>query len=267
MEFKLMQHQVPAPIVFNYEEIKQELEAKCKDYTDLVYTDDQIKEAKADRANLNKFKDALNSERIRIKKEYSEPLTAFENDMKSLTSIVDTAVKAIDVQVKAFEQKERDWKKQKIQELWEASAHPDWFTFDKLNIEQWLRKSVSLKSISGLMDELIDNANNDMAALSRLPEYAHEAQEHYKKTRDMSASTSRALELARLQKEDAEQREKAKTAEEQKSAEKTAPTPEPVEPAKDEPAYHMKFEADMTLDQAKQLRMFCDSLGITLKRI
>ena len=50
--------------------MKQELTEKVSMYETLVYTDDQIKEAKADKAQLNKLKKALNDERIRIEKEY-----------------------------------------------------------------------------------------------------------------------------------------------------------------------------------------------------
>ena len=41
-----------------YEELKQELTEKVSMYETMVYTDDQIKEAKADKANLNKLKKA-----------------------------------------------------------------------------------------------------------------------------------------------------------------------------------------------------------------
>ena len=47
-------------IEWNYEELKKEIEARSAEYAASVYTDDSIKNAKADSAQLNKFKDALN---------------------------------------------------------------------------------------------------------------------------------------------------------------------------------------------------------------
>ena len=70
MELKVNEVAVPEQITFNYEELKQELTEKVSMYETLVYTDDQIKQAKADKANLNKLKKALNDERIRREREY-----------------------------------------------------------------------------------------------------------------------------------------------------------------------------------------------------
>ena len=50
MELKMHEYQLPEKILFNYEELKRELTEKVSHYETLVYTDDQIKEAKADKA-------------------------------------------------------------------------------------------------------------------------------------------------------------------------------------------------------------------------
>ena len=42
-------------IDWNFEELKKEITEKAEMYGSLVYTDENIKEAKADRAKLNKF--------------------------------------------------------------------------------------------------------------------------------------------------------------------------------------------------------------------
>lgn len=68
MELRVNEVQIPENITFNYEELKQELTKKVSMYETMVYTDDQIKEAKADKAQLNKLKKALNDERIRREK-------------------------------------------------------------------------------------------------------------------------------------------------------------------------------------------------------
>ncbi|WNV59438.1 DUF1351 domain-containing protein [Oscillospiraceae bacterium NTUH-002-81] len=74
MELRVEEYQLPQKISFNFEELKAELQEKTQHYETMVYTDDQIKEAKADRANLNRLKKALNDERIRREKEYLAPL-------------------------------------------------------------------------------------------------------------------------------------------------------------------------------------------------
>ena len=65
MELKVNEVQIPDAISFNYDELKQELAEKVSMYETMVYTEEQIKEAKADKASLNKLKKALNDERIK----------------------------------------------------------------------------------------------------------------------------------------------------------------------------------------------------------
>lgn len=53
MELKMNEYQLPQNISFNFEELKVELTEKVRLYETIVYTDDQIQEAKKDKANLN----------------------------------------------------------------------------------------------------------------------------------------------------------------------------------------------------------------------
>ena len=62
MNLKIEEYQLPAEIQFNFDEIKLEISEKLKKFENLVYTDDQVKDAKSDRASLNKLKKALQDE-------------------------------------------------------------------------------------------------------------------------------------------------------------------------------------------------------------
>ena len=86
-------------IDWNYEELKIEIQGKANDYMNLVYTADQVKDAKKDRANLNKFVEALESKRKEIKKQITEPYSAFEKQEKELVGIVNKAIANIDTQI------------------------------------------------------------------------------------------------------------------------------------------------------------------------
>lgn len=66
MEFKIYNPQENGflqKIDWNYEELKTEIQKKANDYMNLVYTADQIKDAKKDRAKLNKFVTALENKK------------------------------------------------------------------------------------------------------------------------------------------------------------------------------------------------------------
>ena len=89
MELKMNDYLLPEKILFNYEELKQELVEKIAHYETLVYTDEQIKDAKADKTTLNKLKKALNEERIRVKNEYLKPFEDFEKKINEIISIIE----------------------------------------------------------------------------------------------------------------------------------------------------------------------------------
>ena len=205
MELKIEQVAIPEKIAFNYEELKQELSDKVKMYETLVYTDDQIKSAKADRADLNRLKKALNDERIRREKEYMQPFNAFKAQINEIIGIIDKPVALIDKQVKEFEEQQRQEKKKKIEGYFFTGESPEWLTLPMIWDEKWLNASVSMKSIQDAIDTRINSINSDLATLSGLPEFAFEAIETYKTTLDLNKSIAEGHRLSEIQKRKAEQ--------------------------------------------------------------
>lgn len=113
MELRINDYQLPEVIKFNFDELKAELTEKVHLYETLVYTDEQIKEAKEDRASLNRLKKALNDERISREKEYMVPFNEFKSKVAELVGIIDKASSTVDTQVKAYEEKQKADKKEK----------------------------------------------------------------------------------------------------------------------------------------------------------
>ena len=72
-------------ILWNNEELKAAIAEKVKDYKTIAYTEDSLKDMKADRADLNKLKKAFEDERKRVKKICMEPYTKFEQQVKLFT--------------------------------------------------------------------------------------------------------------------------------------------------------------------------------------
>ena len=106
-------------IDWNFEELKTEISAVAQEYETSVYTDDTISDAKADRAKLNKFKDALTGKRTEIRKKLLEPDELFGQQVKELTGIVQKAIDNIDGQVKGYEERKRNEKLDKVREFYE----------------------------------------------------------------------------------------------------------------------------------------------------
>ena len=277
MELKINEVVLPAPITFNYEELRTELLQKVSVYETMVYTEDQVKEAKADRAALNRLKKALNDERIRQEKDYMQPFNTFKAQVGELIKIIDKSVSVVDKQVKEFDEKKKAEKLDAILEYFGialAAKLPSVPLNHRLVVDdKWLNASVSMKSIQGAIDGKLEQVAKDLAVIADLPSYAFEARECYMDTLDLAKAVSEAH---RLQ-EQAEKRA-AWEAEQQKRKEEAAaaqikPTqimtnindPDDIEnlPARQ----WIGFQAFLSADEAKALGAWLRGNGIKYKAI
>lgn len=206
MELKINEVAIPEQITFNYDELKAELTEKVRMYETLVYSDEQIKEAKADKAALNKLKKALNDERIRREKEYMQPFNDFKAKINEIIGIIDKPVAVIDAQVKSYEDKQKQEKRKKITEYFEerylnsVTPAPDCFRLERIFDEKWLNASVSMKSIQESIDTKAEQIKNDLEMLSNLPEFGFEAVEIYKSTLDVNKAITEAKRMSEMSK-------------------------------------------------------------------
>ena len=104
MELIVSDFEITKQITFNYEDLKKELTIRVKKYKDKIYNEETIKDAKSDRALLNKVSKAINDEKKRVKEKLLGPYIDFENKCKELMQIIDEASAGIDDQVKKFEE-------------------------------------------------------------------------------------------------------------------------------------------------------------------
>ena len=285
MELKIKEYQLPEAIDFNYREFRQELEEKITVYTNLVYSDDQIKLAKADRANLNKLKKALNDERIRREREYLEPFNTFKNQIKELISIIDKPVGLIDKQIKSYEQQQIEEKRVKLEQVFNGLESPDWLTFEQIFTERWLQNSVSIKAAKDSMNMTLERVAKDLDTIEKLPEFAFEALQVYKTTLDINNAISEAQRMSQIQKQKREhEAELAKQAEKEKSDQAEMPLPEADDinicadmpatpkitdqsPKMDEARMWVAFEAYLTVSDAIALKEFFESKNIEFRQL
>ena len=167
MELKVEEIKSLAPIQFNYEDIKKWVTEKAKEYKSVVYTQETITTAKSDRATLNKVAKAINNEKIRIKKEVLKPFEDFENKCKELQSIITDASNSIDTQVKSFEEKEQNEKKEQIKAVFDAYVgdYKELINFDTIFNPRWLNKTYTMKKIEDEINHLIVKTNDDLKVI------------------------------------------------------------------------------------------------------
>lgn len=169
MELKISEIQSLAPVLItNYEELKRQLVEKVDTYKNMVYSDENIKQAKADRAALNKLSKAIGDERKRVKDLLLDPYKDFETKCKELETIVDEASKNIDVQVKAFEEKEDNEKLGKIVAYFATvvGEYNELLDFDLIFDKRWLNKTYSMSNIEADITHIMQKTKMDMETIN-----------------------------------------------------------------------------------------------------
>lgn len=159
------------PVEWNYEAVKQWVQDGLKAYEGRVYTDDTINEAKKDRANLNKLVKALDTKRKEIKAVYLEPYTLFEQQAKELTAMVEQQSREIDAQVKAYDERRKQEKLEKIKtELYGPMIGnlAELVPYKKLHDPKWLNVTVGMAAVSSELAAKIDRIVIGLASIDKL---------------------------------------------------------------------------------------------------
>lgn len=280
MELRVNEVTIPEKISFNYEELKAELTEKVAFYETLVYTDDQVKDAKADRATLNKLKKTLNDERIWREKEYMQPFNEFKAQVNEIIGIIDKPIAVIDKQVKEFEDQKKANKQKDIEELFASIGFQSFVTLDKIQDPKWLNASVSMKSIEEQMRARMYEIGDNVLRISQFPEFSFEAMEAFKETLLIDTAVdvvqkNREMEQKKAAAKAAEEARKAKEIKEELSQTVIVPAKPnelqaampPVEPVQSEPKFPVRFEAIMTEKQGEELNLWFAERNIEFKAI
>lgn len=207
-------------IDWNFDELKQEIVKKSDDYMNLVYSNDQIKEAKKDRANLRKFIAALEDKRKEIKKQVMIPYTDFEAKEKELVAIVDQAVANIDTQIKGYEEATRQEKLAKVKEIYtECIGDLDrTVPFEKIFKESWLNTTTTLKSIREEISSIYKKIDQELKIINAdTSSYVYEMKEEYLKNFDLTEAMAKKQQLEETAQKKAMFEEQKKKEEEEKN--------------------------------------------------
>lgn len=179
------------------DEVARVVSEKLAEYKGAVYTPDTIKNAKADRAELNKFAKALDDERKRVKALYSAPVESFEKDVKEIVKQIAECSAEIDRQVKAFEEAEKQKKLDAIREMFnEMYFHG--IAFEKVFDSKWQNATTSLASVKKEMEARANQIATDFDVLAGVDEYQFEATKMYRETLSLADAMNEVQRLKRM---------------------------------------------------------------------
>ena len=179
-------------IVWNADEIAKEVEAKVGYYKNLVYTEDQVAEAKKDRAKLRKFVTALKDKDREIKDRCLAPYEEFHNQMLKIIALVEEPAELIDKQVKEYEEGQKKQKLAAIQELFQQKGFQPWVSLEKIMNPKWMNKTYSMKQIDADMTTAQHKIGEDIFLINGQKEGMQAALSEYKRSMDVTAAMAAA---------------------------------------------------------------------------
>lgn len=171
-------------IVWNADEIAEYVAGRVGYYKNLVYTDDQIVEAKKDRAELNKFISALKAKDREIKKLCLQPYEEFHQKMQQIIAQVEEPVNLIDKQVKDYEDQQKAAKMEEIRKLFAEKGFQPWVTLDRIMNPSWLNKSYSLKKVESDLSTIQHSIGEDILLINQMGEGQPAALREYQRSMD-----------------------------------------------------------------------------------
>lgn len=282
--------QMPATIDFNFEQLKMELASGLATYTSLVVTADSIKDAKADRAKLNRLRDALESKRKEVKKLCMAPYNDFEAKVKELVGLIDKPISAIDDQLRQFEEIRRNDKYAEVLAIYEETVDElrGILPFEKVWRDEWYNTSATMKKIREAIINLEAKVASDLEALSTVEgEFVDAVKVKYLEALDLNAALTERKRLQdeaeklrayNARKEAMEKLEAAAPPKQDEPAQQAdgyptwepgggASVEEPVPVPDREKLYSLRFECKISQANAAELAAWLKDHNIEYRRI
>ncbi len=187
-------------IIWNADEIAAEIDQKVGYYKTLVYTDEQVVEAKKDRASLNKFISALKAKDSEVKSLCLAPYEEFHRRMLQIIAKVEEPAALIDKQVKAFEEEQKAKKRTEIEQLFGEKGFQSWVKIERIWNPKWLNKTYSMKQIDEDMNKAMYKIGKDIYLINQQGAGVQAALAEYKRSMDVVEAVNAATRFVEAQK-------------------------------------------------------------------
>ena len=218
-------------LVTNANDIKKYVSEKLKEYSVDNYTGG-AKQAATDKAEINNAIKTLNDRRIALEKEWNMPFQEFKGIITETIDMMKSASSKLDVIVKNEENKEKEEKRYKILELWEAKKF-NLVTPDRIFNARWLNKTYKLAMIDVELDEIINRINGDLASLDAFGEDTAVLKDLYLSTLNLQVTLNKGAELKANRERLIAMEAQKKAEEEARKAEQQKEVQEPEETKQD----------------------------------
>lgn len=214
-------NQTPGQITWNFEEIKEALRAGLTEYKNTIYTDDTIKSAKTDVANLRKLAKTIEDRRKEVKEKCLEPYGIIEAQAKELTALIDEPIKAINEQVEDYEKRRKESVRAEILTYWQKSSGsiPEEIrdkVYQKNYDSRWENVTTTKKSWHEAIDKVIEDVTGAIQTIQSLKsEFEKDGVNTYYETLNLQKAIAKMNELKEQQERFRKMEEERRQREEQ----------------------------------------------------
>lgn len=274
----------PQSLEFNFDEIKAWLSENLATDTNIVIREEDIPDAKARRAQINKVGKAINDAKIATKKQYLAPYEKFEAQCKELVGMCGAASDNLGAQLAKFDAIRAQKKVDALHEYFDEHIGDvaEYVTFNDIFNEKWKNATYPEANAMSDIDTAIQKATTDIhAILAYGSEYEIPLLDFYKQTHDLAQTLLKkdALEKAKREKEEREKRAAVERELAERAAKREAESMQtaidveytPVQEAPPQPIVDEKIQIDFrvwaTKSQLAELKQFFMSRGIKYGRV
>ncbi len=154
---------------WNFEQINSTLDTYLEKYQNLHVSQDDIKEAREIKQELNRVKNQIEDRRKAAKAEFCKPYEVFAEQVKVVTGKIDAVTGNIDSQLKTYEAEEKEKKKSQIWEYWEneCTTSPA-IPFEKVFDPRMLNKTCTEKQWKKALDEKKESAETALTSIGNI---------------------------------------------------------------------------------------------------
>lgn len=195
--------------------LKNELASQLEYYKSIEVTEETMKDAKSDRADLNKLRTAIDNQRKAVKKHFTELYKPFEDDCKELIAMIDEPIAMIDSQVAVLNDKKKQEKRQAIEDYFAEICTADFVKLDDILNPKWANATMKIQTIKDELAAEVQRISDDYAEICKL--YADSPmltaiKQRFEQTRDKGAALAYAAEIERREQAERERREQERLA-------------------------------------------------------
>lgn len=272
----------PAVIEYNHEELKAELSKQLEKYNNIVVTEDCVKEFKADKANLNRLKTALEDKRKEIKKQCLQPYENFEKNIKELVALIEKPIQLIDSQLKEIDSKKKEQKINEIEKIYHENIgrFEELVPFEKIYNCKWLNSTYKLENIALEIQKIQSDLESGLQIIEGLDtDFKQEIKDKFFETLDISQALQenarlkelrekqKAIEIQKDKQELLAEKAEQKQIEQQKAEQTQIEQQQVVQEVKQEDLQILDFRVWVTPEQKRLLKDFLIKNNIKYGRV